>query len=118
VAAAADAAAGSDGVALKVLNRATLPLSRERRELILTERPRPSRPRQCLPTRPVSIFLPATTQASKELSLNFRDMPLDDVLSFLSRQGGFTIHQAGTDGRAHHACERSSGFRRNRRSRF
>src|SRR4051812_27821696 len=36
----------------------------------------------------IKAFFPATTQASKELSLNFRDMPLDDVLSFLSRQGG------------------------------
>src|SRR5690348_4527830 len=45
--------------------------------------------------QPVTVYVPSTTQASKELSLNFRDMPLDDVLSFLSRQGGFTIIKQG-----------------------
>src|SRR2546421_1265643 len=55
-----------------------------------------TQPAAPVPTnQPVTVFVPSTTQASKELSLNFRDMPLDDVLSFLSRQGGFTIIKQG-----------------------
>ena len=44
---------------------------------------------------PVKIIQPATTQAAKEISLSFRDMPVDDVLTYLSKVTGYTIIKQG-----------------------
>ena len=46
--------------------------------------------------QPVTIYHPATTQAAREISLNFQSVPVDQVLSYLSKATGYTIIKQGT----------------------
>lgn len=46
--------------------------------------------------QPVTIIRPATTQAMREISLNFREAPVDTVLNEIAKATGYTIIKQGT----------------------